>query len=226
MGKAGKGYLILIVVVSTQLKITFLVFQLMPSFRLCPQFQDQNAPMNDNPKIFVQPFRKFPVLLGDRVQVMIGKDKGKQGIVNYIVKERNWVFVEGLHLERMILNRDHVSPGMIMARELPLLYPSQVQLVDPTDKLPTQSIEWRFDEEGNDVRVSVRTERLIPIPEVEAYSTIDYKTPDTYKEQPKDTTKSQVEEVTFKPKLATFEMDLMEQYGIEENRIPYQFFWY
>lgn len=28
---------------------------------------------------------------------MVGKDKGKVGIVNYIVTERNWVTVEGLN---------------------------------------------------------------------------------------------------------------------------------
>lgn len=177
------------------------------------------------PRIFVQPFRKFPVLLGDRVEVMIGKDRGKQGIVNYIVKERNWIFVEGLNLERKLIQSDHNYHGVIQTREIPLLYPSQVQLVDPTDKQPTPGIEWRYDEEGNEVRVSERSERIIPVPE-EAYATIDYKDPDTYAETLKDTPKDVVEEVTFKPKLATFEMDLMEEYGIVETRIPYQFFWY
>lgn len=180
----------------------------------------------DAPKIFVQPFRKFPVLLGDRVQVMFGKDKGKQGIVNYIVKERNWVFVENLHLERKVVYRSHNNPGTIISREMPLLYPSQVQLVDPSDKLPTPAVEWRFDEEGNEVRVSAITERIIPIPEVEAYSTVDYKSADTYVDKLKDTSKKSAEEVTFVPKLATFEMDLMEEYGIKEDRVPYQFFWY
>ena len=33
-----------------------------------------------------------------QVQVLVGRDKGKHGIVSRIVKERNWVFVEGLHL--------------------------------------------------------------------------------------------------------------------------------
>lgn len=182
--------------------------------------------MVKQPKIFVQPFRKFPVLLGDVVQVMVGKDKGKQGIVNYIVQERNWLFVEGLHLERRIVNRDHNNPGAIMSKELPLLYPSQVQLVDPTDKTPIPIVEWRFDEDGNEVRVSPRSDQIIPIPEIEAFSTVDYKTIESYIDQPKDTLKSDVEKVTFMPTLATFEMDLMEQYGIEEDRVPYQFFWY
>ena len=40
---------------------------------------------------------------GDKVEVLLGKDKGKQGLVNYIVEERNWVMVEGLNCSyRMI----------------------------------------------------------------------------------------------------------------------------
>jgi large subunit ribosomal protein L24 len=35
---------------------------------------------------------------GDLVQVMIGKDKGKQGIVSHVIREYNAVFVDGLHM--------------------------------------------------------------------------------------------------------------------------------
>lgn len=33
-----------------------------------------------------------------QVEVLVGKDRGKQGIVSKIVHERNWVFVEGLNV--------------------------------------------------------------------------------------------------------------------------------
>ena len=33
-----------------------------------------------------------------QVQILTGIDKGKQGIVEKIVKENNWVFVEGLNI--------------------------------------------------------------------------------------------------------------------------------
>jgi len=35
-----------------------------------------------------------------QVEVLVGKDKGKQGTVNCIIKERNWVYVEGLNCVR------------------------------------------------------------------------------------------------------------------------------
>lgn len=34
---------------------------------------------------------------GDRVEILVGRDKGKQGIVSQIYQERNWVIVEGLN---------------------------------------------------------------------------------------------------------------------------------
>lgn len=87
-------------------------------------------------------------------------------------------------------------------------------------------IEWRYTEDGERVRISSRTGRILPIPS-EAYETIDYKTPSAYVEnKTKDTKAAVVEEITFEPKLATFEMDIMESMGIKEDRIPRRTFWY
>lgn len=58
-------------------------------------------------------------------------------------------------------------------------------------------IDWRYTEEGEKVRVSIRTGRIIPIP-LSNLETIDYKHPNLYREQAKDTTKANVEKITFK----------------------------
>lgn len=57
-------------------------------------------------------------------------------------------------------------------------------------------IEWRYTEDGKHVRVSVRTGRIIPVP-ISNEETIDYKLPRLYQEQVKDTTKADVEKITF-----------------------------
>lgn len=44
--------------------------------------------------------------------------------------------------------------------------------------------------------MSVRSGRIIPIP-VSSQETVDYKTPDAYVEEPKDTTEDDVKELTF-----------------------------
>lgn len=188
------------------------------------EFQAMNAPGVDQPKIWVQPFRKFPVLRGDRVVIMKGRDKGKQGIVDYVVLERNWVCVEGLNLKHTIEQKSDDYPGSVVSVSQPLLYPSEVLLVDPTDRQPTEG-EWRFDEEGNEVRVSARTERIIPIP-LDAYKTYDYQSQRTYVEEAKDTPVKHVQAVTYKPRAKTFEMEIMEEMGIKEDRTPFPMFWY
>lgn len=41
---------------------------------------------------------------GDRVEIMVGKDKGKQGIVSQVIQERNWVFVDGLNTHLRVVS--------------------------------------------------------------------------------------------------------------------------
>jgi ribosomal protein L24 len=188
------------------------------------EFQDMNAQWVYQPKIWVEPIEKFYMFKGDRVEVLAGKDKGKQGIINYVVQERNWVFVEGLNIRRVLRFKTQNYPGTLVPEEMPLLVPRDVALVDPTDKRVT-TIKWKFDEEGKEVRVSERTGRIIPIP-LEAFSTADYKSPEAYVEKEKDTDPDEVQKVTFQPKLKTFEMDIMDEFGIEEKRKPRIMFWY
>ena len=102
---------------------------------------------------------------------------------------------------------------------------SEIKLVDPHDNNSCDII-WSYTEDGTRVRVSTRTGRILPIPS-QAMETIDYKSADTYLEnKDKDTPKDLVEEVTFQPKLATFEMDILQKMNIKEDRVPKKTFWY
>lgn len=174
--------------------------------------------------VFVEPKRIWSYFRGDRVEVLRGPDKGKQGVINYIVKERNWVYVQGLNIVRTTLNKDDEFVGNILCKEEPYLIDEEVKLVDPSDLEPTD-FEWRYDDEGTLLRVSTRTERIIPIP-VAASETIDYVESATYKEQAKDTPAKLVSEVTFEPESKTFEMDICEKMGIKDERVPYPMYWY
>ncbi|XP_065297655.2 large ribosomal subunit protein uL24m [Dermacentor albipictus] len=184
-------------------------------------FWKDNMPGVPSKHVFVEPI-VWTVFRGDRVEVLVGKDKGKQGIVNYIVKERNWVCVEGLNCEyRSAGSGENMH---IMKTEMPLLVTTQVALVDPTDNKPTK-VEWRYTEDGEKVRVSVRSGRILPIP-LMAEETYDYKLKGAYAEQPKDTRAKELEKITFVPKLMTFEQEIMEELGIKEDRVPAKTYWY
>ncbi|CAN8029313.1 hypothetical protein HPB47_017850 [Ixodes persulcatus] len=184
-------------------------------------FKSVNMPGIRRRRIYVEPI-DWTVFRGDRVEVLVGRDKGKQGIVNYIVKERNWVVVEGLNCYYKVTR----SAGQVQVAkvEAPLLVTTQVALLDPTDNKPTK-VEWRYTEEGKKVRVSVRTGRILPIP-LMAEETMDYKSKQTYFEQPKDTKAKDLEKITYVPKLMTFAQDIMEEMGIKEDRIPAKTYWY
>ena len=71
-----------------------------------------------------------------------------------------------------------------------------------------------------------RSGSIIPMPG-KAEETIDYKSKSGYVlNKSKDTAPAAVEEITYEPKLGTFEMDIMESLGIQENRIPKKSYWY
>ncbi|CAK9298117.1 unnamed protein product [Gordionus sp. m RMFG-2023] len=105
---------------------------------------------------------------------------------------------------------------MMIKREHPLRVLDEVALVDPADNLPTL-ISWKFDAKGESVRVSDRSSRIIPVPSL-AHETRDYKTKATYLEQPKDTKAEDHQEITYVPKLKSFEEDIAETLKISDYK--------
>ena len=43
----------------------------------------------------------FPFI---QVEILVGKDKGKQGLINCIIKERNWCYIDGLNCVSIPVN--------------------------------------------------------------------------------------------------------------------------
>lgn len=116
------------------------------------------------------------------------------------------------------MNKSAINPGTIVRVEQPLLVTTEISLVDPSDEKST-AVQWRYTEEGERVRVSTRTGRIIPLSRDARYAdpedginTLDFK------ETNKDTTEAVLTKITFEAKLKTFEQDLMDEYGIKEDR--------
>jgi large subunit ribosomal protein L24 len=188
------------------------------------EFRRNNLPHVKHPKIYVEPIKEWKMFKGDVVEIQVGKDKGKRGLINCIIKERNWCFVEGLNCEYRLIPQRKGMPPLCQKDERPLLVTSQVKLVDPSDDKSTDT-EWRFTQEGERVRVSVRTGRIIPLPSA-AKTTEDFVLPSTYIEGPKDTKTKELTDVTFEPKLKSFEQDIMDSMGIKEERTNAPTYWY
>ena len=98
--------------------------------------------------------------VGDKVVVIAGKDKGKEGKIIKTLKNDNKVVVEGINMVTK-----HVKPsaqnenGGISKVEAPI-HASNVMILDPKTKKRTR-IAHEIDENGKKHRISVKSkERL------------------------------------------------------------------
>jgi len=167
------------------------------------------------------PDDKWTIFPGDVVEVQVGKDKGKQGIVIRVLKETNSVFVDGLHTklnEEMAQLEKYGLPKNVKWEEQ-RLDPSkgEVRLVDPHDKKPCEAA-WMLNEKKTDwIRVSNRTGFEIPLPS-NAKVTYDYISPGEYIEvEGKDTVAPDVLKRTFTPKLSLVEDEIAEEMGLKPD---------
>lgn len=69
----------------------------------------------------------------DHVQVLIGKDKGRQGQVLKVYPQKNKILIKGINMFKKHLKPTQGKPGGIISREVPL-YVSKVALVCPSCK--------------------------------------------------------------------------------------------
>ena len=95
---------------------------------------------------------------GDTVVVIAGKDKGAKGKVIAAFPRQDKVLVEGVNRikkhERIRTTQRGAKTGGIVTQEAPI-HVSNVQVVD-SDGNPTR-VGYRFDENGQKVRISRRT---------------------------------------------------------------------
>jgi len=111
--------------------------------------------------------KKWNIITGDKVHVLFGKDKGKQGIVKKVLKKENRLIVEGLNLVKKHIKSSEEFKGGIFTKEMPIHY-SQVSLIDPSSGKPTK-IKFKFDENGKKMRTAKESGELIPKPPPIAY---------------------------------------------------------
>ena len=90
---------------------------------------------------------------GDRVKVIAGKDKGKEGEIIRALPKKGRVVVEQVNIVKKAMRPTQANPqGGISSMEAPI-HVSNVMLVCPSCKQPTR-VGHRFKEDGVKVRVS------------------------------------------------------------------------
>jgi large subunit ribosomal protein L24 len=90
---------------------------------------------------------------GDKVIVIAGSDKGKEGIVQRVYPKLEKVVVEGVNVHKKHKKPTQKNPeGSILEIYVPL-HVSNVAVVDPKTKKATR-VKISVDKDGNKVRVA------------------------------------------------------------------------
>lgn len=95
---------------------------------------------------------------GDKVKVIAGKDKGKEGIIIKTLRSDNKVVVEGVNVMKRHQKAAGDNPGGII--EFPAaIDASNVMMIDPKTKKPTR-IKHEVTKEGKKIRISQSGNKL------------------------------------------------------------------
>ena len=75
--------------------------------------------------------------VGDKVVVITGSNKGKEGTIKKVLKKENRVIVEGINIVKKHVKDNGQGNGGIIEREAPIDR-SNVSIIDPETKKPTR----------------------------------------------------------------------------------------
>jgi len=90
---------------------------------------------------------------GDRVQVLTGRDKGRQGEVIRVMPTEDRALVQGVNLVKRHQKASGIgNPGGITEKEAPI-HLSNLALLDPKSSKPTR-VGFKMLEDGKKVRVA------------------------------------------------------------------------
>lgn len=153
--------------------------------------------------------KDWNIVRGDLVEVMIGADTGKQGIVRAVARKKNQLKVIGLNCSEQYIDDMGDGKAGYMLSEEPLHF-HDVKLVDPLTGKPTETV-IQFGEDGKRVRVCTDSGRVIPKPPPER---TDWKTRSAVKEGDYDTKADEVQQYTYVPSLLLFHEEIMREMDI------------
>ena len=92
---------------------------------------------------------------GDKVVVIAGKDKGKEGKILKTLAKESKVIVENVNVVKKHQKGNGQTPGGIVDMEAPI-HVSNIMIVDPKTKKPTR-IGHSTDKNGKKIRVTKKS---------------------------------------------------------------------
>ena len=96
---------------------------------------------------------------GDKVVVITGKDKGKQGKIIKTLRAENKVIVEGLNMIKKHVKPNGQNAGSIVEMEAPI-HASNVMIIDPKTNKGTR-VGHSTDKKGKKIRIARKSNENI-----------------------------------------------------------------
>ena len=93
--------------------------------------------------------------VGDKVEVIAGSSKGKQGKITKVLRNENRVIVEGCNIVKKHNKGNGQQTGGILEVEAPI-HVSNVMIVDPKTKKPTR-IGHSIDKNNKKIRIAKKS---------------------------------------------------------------------
>ena len=97
---------------------------------------------------------------GDRVVVLAGRDRGKQGEVIRVMPKENRALVRGVNMVRRHTRQTASEQGGIISKEGPIQL-SNIAIEDPKDGKPSR-VGFKMLDDGTKVRFAKRSGEIIP----------------------------------------------------------------
>ena len=92
---------------------------------------------------------------GDRVRVIAGSSKGKEGTITQILREENKIVIEGVNMVKKHVKPNGQNEGSIVDREAPI-HASNAMIIEPKSG-KTSRIGHEVDKNGKKVRVTKKS---------------------------------------------------------------------
>ena len=93
--------------------------------------------------------------IGDKVVVIAGKDKGKEGKITKVLRSENKIVIEGVNVVKKHVKPNGQNAGSIVELEAPI-NASNAMMIDPKTKKRTR-IGHTIDKKGKKIRVSKKS---------------------------------------------------------------------
>ena len=103
---------------------------------------------------------KLHIRKGDKVRVITGDDKGKEGLVREVIREKNRAIVEGLNIVTKHEKPSAGKPEGGIKKVEASIHISNLQLIDPASGKTTR-IGRKLNEKGKRQRDAKKTGELI-----------------------------------------------------------------